>query len=68
MPAPAQATPGATIVEDRIATSIHNKQFRSDLSERAMWFGAVRHLITHAWREDECPAVFQLRMEHAFNA
>jgi len=51
-----------SLQNDRIAPSIHNKQFSSDLSERAVWFGAVRHLIAHARRKDECPAVFQLRM------
>jgi hypothetical protein len=46
---------------DWISPSIDNKQLGSGLSERPVWFGTIRHLITHAGREDEYPAIFQLR-------
>jgi hypothetical protein len=43
-------------------SSIDNEKFGPGLSERLVWFGAIRHLITHPRRENKCPTIFQLRV------
>ena len=50
--------PKVRIANDCNATLIDNKQLRPHLRERTVRLRTVRHLITHAGRERECPAIF----------
>ena len=54
---------------DRMAEpSIHNKKRRAFFRRRSVRLGAIAHVIAHARFQDHGPAVFQFRVELAFEA